>query len=317
MSKAPEISIIIPTYNAAQFLPEAIRSVFDQTDQDFELIVVNDGSTDNTKALLSAYGDRILVIDQINRGAASARNAGILASQGRWISFLDADDVWIPQKLEWQAPLLQNPVVGLVYGDCYYWNGAKTEATTSFCLYPPYRGNIFDRYLVQNFIPMSTVLVRRTWLEKTGLFDENMDSCEDYEFLLRVCKIGETEYVNRPVMKYRIRPGQQSKNVEKNILNTLKIKEKIFSAQPELITRLGKPSLDRGFYNLYLKLAKVYIQNANVPQARQTLQKYWLMRGKTPLSLGIFLACYLHNGTVRFLLRSFDRVHYRSEYGQF
>jgi len=168
-----KVSVIIPTYNCVNYLLSAMESVFAQTYQDFEVIVVDDGSTDGTREVLSPYTDKIKYIYQENRGVSSARNRGVRESVGEYIAFLDADDVWVGEdKLSIQVDVLErNEKVGLVYGKMAMVDssgkqyGIKPEKTV---------GPTFKELIeTGGHIPTSTVLVRKKCFEKAGYFDES------------------------------------------------------------------------------------------------------------------------------------------------
>ena len=115
MNTAPLITVIVVNYNYGRYLGECIDSVLAQTYPNIEVIVVDDGSTDNSLSILQPYGERILIIQQENKGVSAARNAGLLKSKGQWIAFLDSDDAWRPEKLQEQSTYLQDPAVGMVF----------------------------------------------------------------------------------------------------------------------------------------------------------------------------------------------------------
>src|SRR5438477_3130042 len=140
---SPRVSVVIPNYNYAHFVGDAIDSVLAQTFADFEIIVVNNGSTDSSLEVLQRYEDRIRLFDQDNRGQAGARNRGIEESQGELIAFLDADDVWEPNKLEKQIPLFDDPSVGLVY--CGHLVVDQELRTLGVCI-PTNRGRLLRRF---------------------------------------------------------------------------------------------------------------------------------------------------------------------------
>lgn len=180
------VSIIIPTYNRLDFLKISVQSVLEQTYKQFELIIVDDGSTDDTKQWITSLSDkRIKYIHQINQGASSARNTGIKQAQYDFIAFLDSDDRWVKNKLEKQMKLmLDNPKCMLSHTEELWYRNGKI-------LNPKFKhkkksGNIFNTSLKLCSISMSTVIVKKTLFDKMGLFDTNLTVCEDYDMWLRV-----------------------------------------------------------------------------------------------------------------------------------
>jgi len=201
----PAVSVILPTYNRAYCLGRAVDSVLTQTFRDFELIVVDDGSTDETQELLAGYTDpRLRVIRQPeNKGQSAARNAGILAANGKYIAFHDSDDEWLPEKLERQVEVLDSapPDVGVVF--CDHWRFRNGERT----YYPapniqPEDGLVFERALDDGLknIGTPTLLMRRACLEKSGLFDENMNRSVDLDLCIRLAKHFRFQRMPEPLM---------------------------------------------------------------------------------------------------------------------
>ncbi len=181
------VSVIIPTYNRASLVVEALESVFAQTYKEHEVIVVDDGSTDNTREILEPYLHRIQYTWQENQGISAARNRGILLSHGRYIAFLDSDDRWLPSKLEKQVDYMNtHPKVGLVC--CHVWRyeiGKETRRERRPHGFP----RDFNELLTgPNHIPTSTVLVRRECLETVGMFDETLPPLEDWDLWLRIAR---------------------------------------------------------------------------------------------------------------------------------
>lgn len=179
------ISVIIPTYNRAYLIREAIDSVLGQTNPNLELIVVDDGSTDETAEVLARYGERVRVIRQENRGVSAARNAGIAAASGEWIAFLDSDDLWKPRKLEKQMAWLQaHPQVKICHTDEIWIRGGVRVNSMKKHAKPA--GWIFEECLPFCVVSPSSVVIHRSVFDVVGLFDETLPACEDYDLWLRV-----------------------------------------------------------------------------------------------------------------------------------
>ena len=197
------VSAIIPTYNNAAFLPEAIDSVISQTYPNIEIIIVNDGSTDNTNEVLRKYLDRIIYIEQENAGPASARNTGIHQARGEYIAFLDADDIWMPTKIEEQLKIFsQNPNASLVYSRMVNFDD-RSSKNLSVIPRKVFSGRIFDQLLVENLIALPTVIVRSNILDRIGLFDESLFTAEDWNLYLRIARDHEIIGVNKVLVRRR------------------------------------------------------------------------------------------------------------------
>jgi glycosyltransferase involved in cell wall biosynthesis len=181
----PSVSVIIPTYNRAGMLKEAIDSVLAQNYSDFELIVVDDGSTDETPQILNSYGDKVKRICQRNQGVSAARNRGIAAASGGYMAFLDSDDLWLPGKLAIQTDFLRSNPEALICQTEEIWirNDVRVNPRER---HRKYSGMIFERSLALCLVSPSAVMVRRSLFDKFGLFDESLPACEDYDMWLRV-----------------------------------------------------------------------------------------------------------------------------------
>jgi len=179
-----KISVIIPTYNRRGFLESAIDSVLAQSFCGYELIVVDDGSTDDTPALIRGYGSALIYIKQDNRGPSAARNRGIKASRGALIAFLDSDDRWHPEKLLLQGEAMEGEPGYLIShtGEVWYRNGELLQQKKKHKILS---GDIFKRSLSMCMVSMSTVIARRELFDYVGFFDEALPCCEDYDFWLR------------------------------------------------------------------------------------------------------------------------------------
>ena len=181
-----EVSVIIPTFNRANKVSRAVSSVLGQTFHDFEVIVIDDGSVDDTPDALAKFKDRIIVIRHPeNRGVSAARNSGIKASQSSLIAFLDSDDYWLPEKLETQVRFFREhpDAVACQPEEIWVRNGRRVNPWKK---HVKPSGHIFERSLELCVVSPSAVMVRRRIFDEIGLFDENFPVCEDYDLWLRI-----------------------------------------------------------------------------------------------------------------------------------
>lgn len=216
----PLVSVIIPTYNQAKFLGHAINSVFSQTHKNFELIIVDNYSEDQTEALVSSYKDpRINYFKFKNHGIiAASRNLGIDNSTGEYVAFLDSDDLWKHDKIEKQLGVFKRkPEAGIVYSD-YEIIGENGEAIDSRKYRPiHHEGNVSDKLLHYNFAALSGIIVKRSCLEDTGKFNEHKElvTCEDWELLLRLSLKYKFYWTHSRDFFYRIHQGSKSNSYER------------------------------------------------------------------------------------------------------
>ncbi|HOS82944.1 MAG TPA: glycosyltransferase [Methanolinea sp.] len=210
------VSIIIPTYNRASFLIRAIESIFDQTYKNYEIIIIDDGSTDSTKDIMSKYLNNVNYIRILHSGIpAIARNIGIKHSKGEYIAFLDSDDYWCKDKLKKQLKLFnKNKNLGLVCSNAY-----KINENSKNIYFPKKRDNIkksiFD-LIEDNFVITSSCIIRKNILQSSGLFCEQnyLKGIEDYDLWLRIGLISEINYIEEPLCYYTIHNKQLSKDNE-------------------------------------------------------------------------------------------------------
>src|SRR5688572_4229057 len=184
----PKVSVIIASYNYGRFVGQAIRSVLDQTWRDREVIVVDDGSTDDTAAVVRTFGDSVRAIHQANRGLSGARNTGLRAASGQYVACLDSDDLWLPDKLARQVAVLDaRPDVGLVYADAVYFDDASgTSLGRHGERYRHADGHVTADLITRgNFIPSPTPLFRRAAVDVVGDFDETLRHSEDWDMWIR------------------------------------------------------------------------------------------------------------------------------------
>ena len=196
----PKVSVIIPTYNRLPMLKEAVDSVLAQDLEDLELIVVDDGSTDGTAEAMKRYGGRVRLFQHPrNKGVSAARNRGILHARGKYIAFLDSDDLWVKGKLKVQVDFLDdNPPYPLCYTDEIWIR--KGKRVNPMLKHAKYSGWIFEKCIPLCIISPSSAMMRRTLFSKVGLFDEALPVCEDYDFWLRVSARFPIFFINRKLI---------------------------------------------------------------------------------------------------------------------
>ncbi len=213
-----KVSIVLPTYNRANSILRAVESVLSQTYPEFELLIIDDGSTDNTGQVISEIRDeRVRYFEQpVNRGVSAARNEGIRLAAYDYIAFQDSDDFWLPDKLEKQMKVFtEKPEAGLVY--CTL-EGTRADGTRIVMPSPSMpmadkAGNIYERLLKGNIIGAPAAVVRRACLEKVGIFDETLQCLEDWELFLRIAKEYEIGFVEEALLLADIHDGGVSSHV--------------------------------------------------------------------------------------------------------
>ena len=183
--KRPLVSVIIPTYNRGWTIKEAIDSVLAQSFIDFELIVVDDGSTDDTSEILDSYRDDIKVLSQENNGVSAARNRGVATASGIFIAFLDSDDLWLPEKLSSQVDFFNSNPDALICQTEEIWVRNNMRVNPKKRHKKPW-GMIFEPSLDLCLVSPSAVMIRRSLFEEVGVFDETLPACEDYDLWLRI-----------------------------------------------------------------------------------------------------------------------------------
>ncbi len=230
--RVPTVDILIPAYNAAKFLAEALDSVIAQDFDDWRILLVNDGSTDATGEIAAQYqkqlGDRMLVITQQNAGLPAARNAAIRASSAEFLAILDADDVWLPFRLTESLRSFElRPAAGLSYG-LNTWIDQHGKVLTSFKGNPKHaEGRIAPWiYMRKVELPCPTVTFRRRCVDEVGMFDETMRATEDRDLWLRIALRYEVAYVPKVIAYYRSSPNSMSTDMDRMLTAQLQFLEK-------------------------------------------------------------------------------------------
>lgn len=241
------VSIIIPAYNAEKYIRESVESALAQTYPNVEVIVIDDGSKDGTKKILEPYGaaGKIVYVYQENKGLAASRNAGIRAAKGEYVAFLDADDIFLPEKVAEQVRALEaSPDFGVCYSDLLHFTDPPVGEKSSEFFHHTYTypsGNIFGELLKRQFINPLTVMARRVVFQKYGMFDESLRRSEDWDLWLRFARAGvRFLYLDKPLAQYRVRTSGNLSSLssepdmkEKNLFLFLRLGEKLTPAEQE------------------------------------------------------------------------------------
>lgn len=277
--KMPTISIVIPTYNSATMLPDALRSLLAQTVRPTEIIVVDDGSVDDTSHVLEQFGDAVTIIRQDNGGLASARHTGIAAAKGDFVALMDADDLCVPERLAVQSAFLEaNPEVLLCATDfsafddaglvadsfaATYYSAVQDCALGIFGIFPTRDtlvvseevllsgavrsvsccyGLVYEKLALGNFLHPPTVMFRRSVINLVGNYDLDSRSMCDWDWFIRVSRAGPVGYIARPLLRYRLSSMQMSSKHywARRCSDTLHIFERTIHRDPDLYLQLKR-----------------------------------------------------------------------------
>lgn len=237
MGDSPRVSVVIPAHNAAGTLAATVSSVLQQSFTDFEVLIVDDGSGDQTYAVAKGVDDpRVSVIQQKNLGAAGARNSGIEAAAGDYIAFLDADDLWYPEKLGRHLEFMDAEGAEASQTAVQFVRDDLTPLHVGPC--PPFRDPLLD-VLLFRYLPAfpSTLLVERSLIDRVGLFDQGLVILEDWEFAIRLARHGRFRNLDEPLTMYRVHPGNRSRDLQLHVAPGFQVLDKLFS-DPELPDRI-------------------------------------------------------------------------------
>lgn len=267
----PKVSVIIPAYNQGHYLAEAVKSVLGQSYTDWEAIIVDDGSTDNTAEVAHSFKDaRIRYVYQENRGLSGARNTGIRHAKGKYLTFLDSDDRFLPRNLELLiTELNQKPHLGLVAGQTIPIDEDGNRI-----------GKVFDEglprdlaeLLLHNPIQVGCMMLRREWQERVGFFDESLRSCEDWDMWLRLALAGcQMGWVPRPVFLYRFHTKQMTRDGRQMTEATKAVLDKVFSN--EALPECWKAMHSLAYSRAYLRAAAQAYRGADLESAQDYLSQ--------------------------------------------
>lgn len=279
----PKISVIIPAYNAMDYLPKTVESVLKQTFTDFEVLIINDGSSDGILEWSTSVTDlRIKIISQKNQGLSGARNTGIAQAQGEYIAFLDADDLWAPTKLEKQIRCFEdNPAVGLVYTWTILID--ETDKPTGEQCSPCIEGNVWQKIIINNSVGNgSTPIVRRCCFETVGVFARDLSGTADWDMWIRIASCYPFAVVKENLTLYRQHSQNMSKNCQHMIADARKVIERAFQSVPLELLYLRS----RAYASFYCYQAWVSIYGGDYKQAIYCRQQALLHNSH---------ACYSYN----------------------
>lgn len=277
------VTVIIPTYNSAQYLSAAVESVLQQTFKDFELLIIDDGSKDNTSELAKTFSDKVRYIYQENAGVSEARNHGIKVSKGKYVAFLDADDTWLPTKLEKQIDALRN---NSEYKFCF---SDFVGVNQNLQPIEMKRGRLVDSAIKDLLLrgnvvgSICTVLCERELFDKVGGFDPKLSQCADWDMWIRIATLTDFLFIDEQLVTYRQHDSNMSRNAILLEQDSLSVLEKGFSMDgvPKEIKNKRRVAFARN----YMVLAGTYYHSK--------LYKHFLRCAALSIKLDIKQMSYL------------------------
>ena len=293
----PKVSVIIPTYNREKYIADCIQSVIEQTFSDWELIIVNDGSTDNTEKVIFQYSEKIKYIYQNNAGVQTARNKGFSVSTGEYILFLDSDDILLPHNLEYLVKILDNDKnIDVSYG-WYFWMDENKEPVVNpysrirHESYPPecsfwpdsylppdgstLEGKIFPEILCEESILIGSTLIRRKCLENVGGFNPQINYMEHWELFTRIAEAGYVfSCARRPVLVIRLHSSNRAKDLEGMLHSYISVLEKHKNNSDSI--NLTTEYLAKAYFEIHYEITGDYFSNNEIQNGIKCLQKAFL-----------------------------------------
>lgn len=312
----PLFSAIIPTYNRAGFLPAAIESIVGQTMRDCEIIVVDDGSVDDTPAVVRSFGERVRAVRQENRGVSAARNAGIRLARGRWIVFLDSDDVWLPDYLQTHHALIQRhpeAVAILLNSTAIDVNGVPTDNFAEHQFYAALGGREelalprgFGAVIDHHLTTLQSVAFARTALLNGRLFDEEITIAEDLDLIAEMALRGPFVFSSRSASRVIRRPGDASNlsaQFTRQELKTRRAWARVYQrfADDARLTSDERAAVARAHAATHRAIGNLHLLQANGREARSAYRRAWDL-DRSPASAGRLLFSYLPLSLARLLL---------------
>ena len=295
MSELPAVSVVIATFNRATYLPATIDSVFKQSFRDWELIVVDDGSTDDTREVLAAYGSHLKYIYQPNGGAAAARNLGVRQAKARWIAFQDSDDLSLPNHLASLYGYAQSfPSCGMVFANGNYLGGAPQSRGKQSIIEPAKSRKLAAQgvrlvdLFEKSILRLQAALISKQAYDHLGGQDGSLRICMDLDLGLRMLMRFPVRFLDEEVFSYRIHAGNIGRNEELRLTENIQVVEKLIREYPEAQKLIGANRLARRLAYRYYRLAKGRWRENHRAAARQAILqatrlrpshvKYWFYR---------------------------------------
>jgi len=281
MTMPARVSAVIPAYNCAAYIADAVKSVLSQTRPPTEVIVVDDGSTDATARALEPFMDQICYVYQPNRGEPAARNRGVREATGQYIAFLDGDDLWLPNKLELQMQYFaRNPECALVYTDMgtFHESGVVDASVKERFRMALPSGKIFRPLFMKSLFGSGSVVLRKECIERVGFFDEDFLVGCDYEMWLRVARNFEVGVVDQPLLMYRFHDEMATargiaRSLWKGVPWEVAVLSKILRLYPEAVSELGKSAVNRRMSRPYVRIALAHLRLHDHQSARSVFRE--------------------------------------------
>jgi glycosyltransferase involved in cell wall biosynthesis len=277
MTDTPAVSVVIATYNRAQLLLETIESILNQRFKDFELLIIDDGSTDQTREILKPYNDRVRYHFQENRGPSAARNLGVLHARAPWISIQDSDDICTPDHLEvLHGYVRSHPDCGMVFANGGYIGGAEHGRQT---IIPAEKSRRLARDGIQwsdlfekSIVRLQAALISKRCYETIGGHDESLRICMDLDLSFRLFAKFPVAYLDRVLFMYRKHQGNSGRNEELRLVENIRVIDKLLRDVPEAKEILGPRQVDRRIGYRYYRLAKSRYRTGRHAEGREAIR---------------------------------------------
>ncbi len=284
----PLVDIVVPAFNAEKYIKQTLESILQQTYENYNIYIINDGSTDNTNSVIQKFNsNNIFIVDQNNSGPSKSRNNGYRNGKGKYVVFLDSDDLWSPEFLERTVKFLeQHENIGYVFTEFSTFNTSGTirerwsqEDGRVFeipALNSADREKIFSRkiwsdLLVGSFVPMGGALLRRESVDDTGLFDESLTNAEDREFFIRLSYEYDSAFIDECLFHYRIHENSLSRNLEKLTIGSTLVGDRLMKTYN--LNAGQRKNIRKNLSLQWQRLGKDYLRKNNTCLARKSLNK--------------------------------------------